>query len=498
MKNKLKNFLTKEKIINKKNLIFFIIVFLFCGIAFFRFYNLGYSEFQDDEKKARFLVSPEETWQGFLLDQRKGPLQFIFTLIPILITQDPLNELAIRLPFSISSLIASMILYLIIFKLSKSHLASILTVGVLGVNGFLVGFGRIAQYQNLNMLFSFLAILFSINLAKNSKKLKLFAFLAGSSYAISFLAHWDAIYYSPILVYFGVCFLRRKDLKINEKITNTFLVLVSFCIFLLPFIVPYVQNLTSTQNSNLSYLNTRVGIEGSEVSRHYEIFKLYNPFLTDYFLLTGFILALFFFRKSFPFIIWTILSFLGIKYFMTTPKTHIYNYLIPLSITATLGFYNTFYYLKEHSNNVLRILSYVFFVGVLQCFSFLIFQSYILFIDTNPEYPWNSKKVLWFEAPELVSSEVITFGFPYKRGYKDIGNIIPEDCKFQSNENKAMMQIYIIADWGVNRECFYYIRVKKPFDLDGKKDVYPGLKESKKIFEYKNYNETQTQVYKLK
>ena len=99
MKNKLKNFLTKEKIINKKNLIFFIIVFLFCGIAFFRFYNLGYSEFQDDEKKARFLVSPEETWQGFLLDQRKGPLQFIFTLIPILITQDPLNELAIRLPF---------------------------------------------------------------------------------------------------------------------------------------------------------------------------------------------------------------------------------------------------------------------------------------------------------------------------------------------------------------------------------------------------------------
>jgi len=484
--------------ITLKKLTFLSIFILITIVGFFRFYNLGYSEFQDDEKKARFLVSPESSWQEFLLDQRKGPLQFITTLIPISITNSPLDEFSIRLPFAIASLTASIVLYLIIYKLFNSHIAAILTVGVLSVNGFLVGFGRIAQYQNLNILFSFLAILFSVYLLKSNKNLKLYAFLSGAAYGLSFLSHWDAIYYSSILIYFGICFLRRKDLKIKEKLLNSFLVLLSFCVFLLPFVIPYIQNLTSTQNGNLSYLNTRVGIAGSEVSRHYEIFKLYNPFITDYFLAVGFIIAMFFFRKTFPFIIWTIISFLAIKFFMTTPKTHIYNYLIPLSITATLGFYNTFYYLKNHSNYVLRILSYVFFVGVLQFFSFLIFQSYTLFIDTNPEYPWNSKKVLWYKAPELISNEVITFGFPYKRGYKEIGKLIPEDCKFQSNENKSMMQIYIKADWGVSKECFYYIRIKKPFDLDGKKDVYPGLKESKKVFEYENFNETQTQVYKLK
>ncbi|NBO36078.1 hypothetical protein EBU91_00830 [bacterium] len=498
MKNKLKRFLTKENILNRKNFIFLSIFILFFGVAFFRFQNLGYSEFQDDEKKARFLISPESSWQDFLLSQRKGPLQFIFTLAPILITKDPLNEFSIRFPFALSSFLASVVLYLIIFKLTKSHLASFFVVGFFSINGFMVGFGRIAQYQNLNILFSFLAILFTIYLTKNNTKIILYSILAGGFYGISFLAHWDAVYYAPILLYLGICFLRRKDLNHKIKIKAVFGVLVSFMIFLLPFLIPYLQNLTSTQNSNLTYLNSRVGVEGSEISRHYEIFKLYNPFVTEYFLIVGFVISVFFFRKTFMFISWSILSFLAIKFFMTTPKTHIYNYLIPLTITSTLGFYFLYEMLIKNSKKFLKIIGVIILLSTFLTLSFLTFQSYTIFIDTNPEYPWNAKKVLWFKAPEVVSNEVITFGFPYKRGYKEISKIIPENCKFQSNENKSMMQIYIKGDWGNSRDCFYYIRVKKPFDLDGKKDVYPGLKDSKKVYEYTNFNETQTQVYKLK
>lgn len=499
MKNKLKFFLTKEKIINNKNLILFIIVFLFCGLAFFRFYNLEYSDFQDSERTTRFILSEGETWQEFLLEQRKGPLQFLLTVIPLSITNDPTNNLALRLPFSIFNFLCFIILYLIIFKLTKSHLACFLSVGTLSVNGFLVGFGRIAQYQSLNIFFSFLAILATLYLLKSTKKTILFSFLAGSSYSVSFLAHWDAIYYSPILIYFGICFLRRKDINIKIKIVNVFIVFLSFLLFFLTFLIPYIQKLQSPENSNLVYLNTRVGFEGSEVSRHYEIFKLYNPFITDIFLGFGLIVSLYFYKKTFPFIIWTITSFLAIKLFMTTPKTHIYNYIIPLSITATLGYYNLISYLFKKSNKIYRYLGISTFILVFLSFSFLIYQSYVLFIDNSIEYPWNSKRYLNFEAPELISNEVITFGFPYKRSFDKIREIIPKNCFYKSNETKAITGIYIEGKWGESKNCFYYIKVEKPFNLDGKNVIYPGLRTHKQVYEFKNKNgDTQTRVFKLK
>jgi len=498
MKSKLRNFLTKEKILNEKNFIFIAIFFLFFGIGFFRFYNLNYSDFQDSERTTRFILSEGETWQEFLLEQRKGPLQFITTIIPLLITNDPINEPALRLPFSIFNFLCFIILYLIIFKLTKSHLACFLSVGVLSINGFLVGFGRIAQYQSLNIFFSFLAILSTLYLSRSTKKTILFSFLAGSSYGISFLAHWDAVYYSPILLYFGICFLKRNDLSLKLKIANVFIVFLSFLLFFLPFIVPYIQKLQSPQNSNLAYLNTRMGFEGSEVSRHYEIFKLYNPFVTDYFLALGFIIAMFFFRKTFPFIIWAVISFLAIKFLMTTPKTHIYNYIIPLSLTATLGYFYIVKLLMSQSKKFYKTFGFITLGSVLFTFSLISYQSYMLFIDTNPEYPWNSKTYLWFKAPEVNSGEVITFGFPYKRGFDEIKEIIPKDCFYSSNESKSITQIYIKRKWGESKNCFYYIKVEKPFNLNGKNVIYPGLKDCKKVYEYSHNGKVQTSVYKLK
>ncbi len=498
MKNKLKRFLTKENILNRKNFIFLSILLLFFIVGFFRFYNLGYSDFQDSERTTRFILSKGETWQEFLLDQRKGPLQFLITIIPLSITQDPINELALRLPFSISNFLSFVVLYLIIYKLTKSHLASFLSVGVLSVNGFLVGFGRIAQYQSLNILFSFLAILFTVHLSQTKSRYKLFSFLAGSCYGISFLAHWDAIYYSPFLIFFGICFLRRKDLSFIHKTINTLIIIASFLLFLLPFLIPYVQKLTGPNSSNLDYLNTRMGVSGSEVSRHYEIFKLYNPFITEYFYILGLIFAFLFFRKTTPFIIWTAISFLAIKFLMTTPKTHIYNYLIPLSITSSLGFYYIFVFFKNKSQKIFKAISFLIGTIIFLFYTFLIYQSYVLFIDTQPEYPWNSKKVLWFKAPEIKSDEVITFGFPYFRNFDEVREVMLEDCFYQSNESKSITQIYVKSKWGVSKKCFYYIMIEDPFNLDGKGVIYPGLTERKKVFEYTQNGQAQTQVFKLK
>jgi hypothetical protein len=241
-----------------------------------------------------------------------------------------------------------------------------------------------------------------------------------------------------------------------------------------------------------------MGVSGSEVSRHYEIFKLYNPFITEYFYILGLIFAFVFFRKTSPFIIWTAMSFLAIKFFMTTPKTHIYNYLIPLSITSSLGFYYIFVFFKSKSQKIFKGITFLIGIIIFLFYTFLIYQSYVLFIDTQPEYPWNSKKVLWLKAPEIKSDEVITFGFPYYRNFDGVREVMLEDCFYQSNESKSITQIYVKSKWGVSKKCFYYIMIEDPFNLDGKGVIYPGLTERKKVFEYKQNGQAQTQVYKLK
>jgi hypothetical protein len=114
-------------------------------------------------------------------------------------------------------------------------------------------------------------------------------------------------------------------------------------------------------------------------------------------------------------------------------------------------------------------------VIVLVFASFLVYQSYMLFVDNRPEYPWFQKKIAWFETPPFYSGEVITFGFPYYRAWKEVNDIIPKHCNYLTNEDKSISQIYVEAKYGNTRDCRYIVRIRDPFYLDGAKVVFPGL-----------------------
>ena len=127
-----------------------------------RFQYLGYSDYIPDEPGAFLFYgkTPEsnETAVRFLLNQRKGPLQFVISHIPYSLTGTFNNELAERIPFAIFNILSVVIFYKFVSQLTGNRLAGFVSAMLLSTNGFTVAFGRIAQYQSLNLFFSISAL----------------------------------------------------------------------------------------------------------------------------------------------------------------------------------------------------------------------------------------------------------------------------------------------------------------------------------------------------
>ncbi len=294
-------------------------------------------------------------------------------------------------------------------------------------------------------------------------------------------------------MYFVFVFIKRTDFDTKKKIKVLLLGSATFLALFLLFFVPYVHNAISLQSENIEYFAGRIGTEGSSFKDHYATFKLYNPFVTEYFYLVCFILALIFFKKTRIFVLWFIFNFSLIKIFVSIPKTHIYNYLIPLNIVAGLGL---FYFLEFLYKK--RILFFYLFTAVsVVLLSFLSYQTYTILVDHEREYPWDEKKILWLETKPFYSEYVITFGFPHYRGWKEVDKIIPPDCRFITNENKSIPQTYLRAEYGHSDECMYVVDVKNPFELDGDGVKFAGLKKSKREYQYRNSFRAVTSVYRL-
>jgi len=492
----------KNILFNKKLFVVLGLIILLGASSYLRFVNLGYSEFQDDEKKTRIQPLGDDTVLEFLLSQRKGPMQFLVAYIPLnyFKVDGYVNELAVRLPFTIASLLSVFVLYAFIFKVTKSHLAAFLVASVYSTNGFVVGFSRIAQYQNLNLLFSFLALYFFSDLEIKKDNFRWSSLLGTVFISLSILSHWDAFFYIVPLVYFLIKFLLRKDVTKNEKLINFSIWTVTTLVLVVPFVVSYITNLASQQSGNVDYLFRRVGASGSELLRHKRIFELYNPVITIWFYLVGILLAIPFFKKTWVFLLWFVFDLLMIKFFMLTPKTHIYNYVIPAIITSCLGIYYLGNFLYKKLPTKFKKMTFILPVLILIPVVLLYVQSYQMFVDhSKGEYPYDAKKILWFDNPILIDNEIITFGFPHYRAWKEVDKHMDTACRYITNESKGISQIYVTALYGDTDGCSYIVRIKRPFYTKAQDVKYPGLKNSKLVYKYVNsLGETVTQVYRMK
>lgn len=474
------------------------VILLLVFVALLRFVNLGYSEFQDDEKKALIRKSEGQSTYNFFLQQRKGPMQFVVTSATLFFIDDYRNELALRLPFTVMNLISVFVFYLVLREIIDSHVPAMFGAFLYGLNGFIVGFSRIAQYQNINILFSLLSLYFFIHLGKNTKHLYRYAFGGVLAYSISLLAHWDAIFILIPIIYFYAVFLKRGDVEKKHKFRVTAISFLFGCLLLLPFLIPYIHTQTSS-TANIEYFDRRVGFSDYPLERHEFIFELYNPFVAIFVLPYFGIVALTKFKHNYPYFLWFFFNFLAIALFMQKPGTHIYNYVIPLIVLGAFGF--SFIYEKK------RVFKYIFLAPTVLMLSFLYYQSYMIFVDHSKEYPWDSKVLvsrgdLHLQTPEYIDKEVLTFGFPHFRDWMNISQIIdndPDQCSYITNEGKNISQIYVNTKYGIinDRPCYYIVDVVRPFVTEGRGAVFAKVHSKTPMHTYDRDGEVLTEVYRV-
>jgi hypothetical protein len=470
-----------------KSTIMLVIILISLAVPL-RFKDLGYSDYHGDEYKAFLKLDDTDTAWNFLLRQRKGPMQFIVSYIPYIFTGDFLNETAQRLPFSIASTFSIIFFFLFVKNITKSKLMAFLASLLFITNGFISGFGRIAQYQNLNLLFSFTALyLYSkiIDRPLYEKKIQILTFFGTFFWCLSVLSHWDGVLIAPIVIYIVVrSLLKSKDNKKRALVVVLSNIVLGLAITL-PFIVPYIDQFRETE-ANQNYAVRRVGLDigYSKLPLYKALTQLYNPFLTLPLLLISAAVGLLNIKKSFPIFLWFILVFGFFEMYVKNPGTHFYNFLLPLIILAGIGMGSI---INLHVTTKILYTPVILVVLI-----FLYFQTYILYVDHSAEYPFVNKKVLVLINPfkpdknlfNLVAvgikeikpsymrgSYIPLFGFTHHRFWNEVNDLVNElnqtnneNFKYITNEDKSISEKYMDTKYGVSGG-FYAIGIKRPMNF---------------------------------
>jgi hypothetical protein len=185
--------------------------------AFFRLAELGYSEFQGDEALA--MISAAETLEGHadaLFLRGKGPGEVLLPMALWRLT-GTVNELIARLPFAIAGLLMMLTVYLLGRRLWGER-AGLIAAGLLALNGFMVGFSRIVQYQVLVVWMSALALLCIWEWRADGRAR--WAALAGICLGAGLLAHYDAILVIPALAYLQISNIKYQIANGKSQISN--------------------------------------------------------------------------------------------------------------------------------------------------------------------------------------------------------------------------------------------------------------------------------------
>ncbi len=179
-----------------------LLVLLLVG-GFFRFANLGYSEFLTDE--ARTVLRAAAVLQGqedVLFIHRKGPVE-ILTPAVIYVLTGHLDEASARLPFAVASLTGLLAVFLLGWRLFNP-LAGWIAAFLLAFDGYLIGFARFVQYQSVVFLTSVLVVLIVYRLIQQPKALPRYLTLAAIFLATGMLAHYDAVLtFIPVIFLVG-------------------------------------------------------------------------------------------------------------------------------------------------------------------------------------------------------------------------------------------------------------------------------------------------------
>jgi len=444
-----------------------------------RFVNLDYSDFQGDEIKAFFLPLSGQSITDFLLVQRKGPIQFIVTFLLKIINPTYDNQFVMRFLFAFVGVLSVYYFYKLCVKILNKEIA-FYAAFFFCVNGFLVAFSRIVQYQSFVIFF----MIISLYMLERKK-----LFLGLLFWSLSFLSHYDAVFIAPLALFFIFRDVNKENLltKIKKILLNGVVPLI----LVLSFYIPFAMNIS---DKTATYWMGRLSGEVSaKLSSSKYLFSIYQPIyvLEIYMILTllsAVFICSYIYKSKIPkkfriffkgvninkitllfIFIWFLVPFAFMEFLVHVPGTHIYTYLIPLIIFVSIGTYSIRLLLNVLINS--KFGNMVFYSGVFLIFAFILSQVYWGLADHSVEYPWENKAFLLWTLPKPSPIYHLSiFGFPYYRNWEGISNftkMYPEVVAYSTNERKSIVRYHVPLAKNSD-DAGFYIYIRNPQSFTGK------------------------------
>ncbi|MFC1755919.1 ArnT family glycosyltransferase [Patescibacteria group bacterium] len=461
-----------------------------------RLINLGYSDYQGDEIKSFFILKDGIGVAEFLLNQRKGPGQFIITWLVKLVNPNYANELITRLPFAIAGALAVFFFFKLVEILFNKKVAFYSAL-FFATNGFFVALARISQYQSFVILFFILAIYYMVLANKEESYRYKGIYLSFIFWALSILFHYDGVFIAPLIFYFLYLWIKENvnDFNLKDRGFKTLFVALAISgLMLAVFYVPFVVNISK---STMSYWEGRLSGEvSSKMSSSKYLFTVYQPiyvvhFYTILFLSGSLFISLNLVKKylkktsgklterlpEFSFhipttlfvVLWFLVSLAFFEGLVYIPGTHIYNYLIPTFIILALGM--VFVEKLISLFDKYFIPHAIAYTGIFVLFLFLFLQSYAIYVDHRVEYPWTNERFLIWEFPKPTPIYHLSiFGFPYYRNWEGIRDTImtsDNNGYYSTNERKSIVRFYIPFEKSTDA-AGHFIYIKNPQSFTNK------------------------------
>lgn len=468
MKNPLQtlqdNVLRKKTKFSRNEALFLLLLFVITVLL--RAPQLGYSHFYGDETKVLYLRK-DTAASDFMLNQRKGPVQFVAAWGMEKITGE-FDELSTRIPFLIAGVLAVFAFYFMIRELFDWQVAGIASL-IFSVNGFFIAFSRTVQYQSFLMLFGFISIWAVL---KSSHKTSLISILAralhflkklvkkrqrkigsrqihltisGVFLALAYLAHWDALFFSVVVGAVLIRVVRSKSQVYTAKEVVLFF-LIPFLAVLALFFVPYFSQGYFTEHVS-GYISRRLSGSNQLTNSSLYTFYIYNNHIL-YFL--PFLFAPLAFSKGFKkmnfnlslVLVWFLVSFIAFEIIFSNPGTHILNYFLPLIVLSAVGIHKTYEMIKKSKNKQLHWAALAVFITSIVLMSLCSARTYIPAL--NKGYPWkqlNEKKGIYAS-----NNQLFLYGFPYYRGWDKVRDWVDEKGGIRSyytNDNVTIAEYYL-------------------------------------------------------
>jgi len=388
------------------------LVYLTAITLWLRLANLGYSDYQGDEIKALYPGTTSPGLVEFLLDRKKGPVQFLVTFFLHHFDADYSQRFLVRFPFAVAGVLAIFVFYRFV-EFNYNRKIAIYASIFLSLNGLTIAFSRIVQYQSFVILFSILALYFLSLSVKDDRWQIRGLYAAAICWGVAILSHYDGIFIAPAAIYFLYQWYVRyqpKNLYRSHLLYSAIVCFITVAIFYIPFFL-------ATYESTFAYLSDRV--TGDSDQNSIVLFQTYNPDIFFYLYLFLAIAVLTKFKRYGLMWLWFAFPFVAMEFVISQQRTHIYTYLLPGCILVAAG-------LEIVEDRTRNWVPKWFKIAIVSAtFLFASLFSHTVYIDSSREYPWESKPFLFWTLPKTHIDGL--FGFPYSRHWQEIDRVLQKN-----------------------------------------------------------------------